>query len=150
MIPVRRTLRWAWKIPIASTNHFPLCTGIIGGVLTLASFQKDFAYTTRQATKTQSLAVSLQQAGAFAACLIVWPLLSRFGRKYTLALSSFIFIMGVMIETINTHSIPAFYVGRLIAGLGLGSATVIVPMYSSEVSLGRSSTLEELWLNMRR
>lgn len=38
-----------------------------------------------------------------------------------------------MIETINTHSRPAFYVGRVIAGLGLGSATVIVPMFSSEM-----------------
>jgi len=126
---------------VARTNHTSTI-GIIGGVLTLASFQKDFGYTKKQATKTQSLAVSLQQAGAFAACLIIWPLLSKFGRKYTLALSSFIFIVGVMIETINTHSVPAFYVGRVIAGLGLGSATVIVPMYSSEVSLERNSAGE--------
>jgi MFS family permease len=41
--------------------------------------------------------------------------------------------MGVMIESIDTHSVAAFYVGRVIAGLGLGSATVIVPMMSSEI-----------------
>lgn len=28
----------------------------------------------------------------------------------------------------------AFYVGRVVAGLGLGAATVVVPMYSSEMS----------------
>lgn len=49
-------------------------------------------------------------------------------------LSSLVFIVGVIIETINTHSLPAFYVGRVIAGLGLGCATVVVPMYSSEMS----------------
>jgi len=38
-----------------------------------------------------------------------------------------------MIETIDTHSRSEFYVGRVIAGLGLGSATVIVPMFSSEM-----------------
>lgn len=108
-------------------------SGIVGGVLTLKSFENDFRYTTKQATLTQSLAVSLQQAGAFVACLLIWPIISRLGRKYTLAIASFIFIMGCMIETINTHSRSAFYVGRVIAGLGLGSATVVVPMFSSEM-----------------
>jgi len=101
--------------------------------VTLKSFQNDFRYTAKQNTLTQSLAVSLQQAGAFVACLLVWPIVSKFGRKYTLALASLVFIIGCMIETINTHSRPAFYVGRVIAGLGLGSATVIVPMFSSEM-----------------
>lgn len=49
-------------------------------------------------------------------------------------IASAVFIVGVIIETINTHSISAFYVGRVIAGLGLGTATVVVPMYSSEMS----------------
>lgn len=113
-----------------SLTHY---AGIIGGVLTLKSFQRDFRYTSKQNTKTQSLAVSLQQAGAFAACLFIWPLASKFGRKWTLAASAFIFIIGVIIETINTHSRSAFYVARVIAGLGLGAETVIVPMFSSEM-----------------
>lgn len=49
-------------------------------------------------------------------------------------LCSFIFCVGALIETINTHSLPAFYVARVIAGLGLGGATVVVPMFSSEMS----------------
>jgi MFS family permease len=34
----------------------------------------------------------------------------------------------------NTHSMAAFYVGRVVAGIGLGVATVVVPMFSSEVA----------------
>jgi MFS family permease len=49
-------------------------------------------------------------------------------------LSSAIFCIGVLIETINTHSIDAFYVGRVVAGVGLGAATVVVPMSSSEMA----------------
>lgn len=49
-------------------------------------------------------------------------------------ISSLIFIVGAIIETINTHSLPAFYVGRVIAGVGLGIATVVIPMYSSEMA----------------
>jgi len=46
---------------------------------------------------------------------------------------SAIFIVGVIIQTINTHSINAFYVARVIAGLGLGGSSVVVPMFSSEM-----------------
>lgn len=49
-------------------------------------------------------------------------------------ISSVVFCVGAIIETINTHSMAAFYVGRVVAGLGLGAATVVVPMYSSEMT----------------
>lgn len=47
---------------------------------------------------------------------------------------SFIFCIGAMLQTINTHSLAAFYVARVIAGIGLGGATVVVPMYNSEMA----------------
>ena len=56
------------------------------------------------------------------------------GRRKSLMISSFTFCVGAIIETINTHSLPAFYVARVIAGLGLGSATVVVPMFTSEMA----------------
>ncbi|OAA58923.1 MFS sugar transporter [Niveomyces insectorum RCEF 264] len=105
-----------------------------GGVLTFSSFENDYRYKTGQATRTSSLAVGLQQLGAFVACFLAWPLTDRIGRRKSLMLSSFIFCIGALIQTINTHSLPAFYVARVIAGLGLGAATVIVPMFSSEMS----------------
>jgi sugar porter (SP) family MFS transporter len=49
-------------------------------------------------------------------------------------LSSFIFVIGAIIETVNTHSMAAFYVGRVVAGVGLGAASVVVPMFSSEMA----------------
>jgi MFS family permease len=103
-------------------------------VLTLASFVNDFRYSKAHATRVSSLAVGLQQAGAFVACLLIWPVTEKLGRKKSLAISAFIFCIGALIETINTHSMAAFYVGRIIAGLGLGAATVVTPMYSSEMS----------------
>lgn len=47
---------------------------------------------------------------------------------------SAIFVVGVIIQTINTHSTSAFYVARVIAGLGLGGSSVVVPMFSSEMT----------------
>lgn len=109
-------------------------SGIVGGVLTLASFEKDLGYTKGEATRTNSLAVGLQQLGAFVACFLAWPLTDWLGRRKTLMIASLVFCIGAMIQTINTRSLAAFYVARVIAGLGLGAATVVVPMFSSEMA----------------
>ena len=37
-------------------------------------------------------------------------------------------------QVVNTHSLPVFYVGRVISGLGVGAATVLVPMFSAEMA----------------
>ncbi|KAH7020893.1 general substrate transporter [Microdochium trichocladiopsis] len=104
-----------------------------GGVLTFSSFENDYRYDASTKTRTESLAVGLQQLGAFIACFLAWPVTDRLGRNKTLMLSSFVFCIGAVIQTINTHSLTAFYFARVVAGLGLGSATVVVPMYNSEM-----------------
>lgn len=109
-------------------------SGIIGGVLTMKSFERDFDYTKKQATHVSSLAVSLQQLGAFVACFAIWPVTHRFGRRWAIVACSLIFIVGAAIETGKTGSTSAFYVGRVIAGLGLGGSSVVVPMFSSEMT----------------
>lgn len=103
-------------------------------MLTLASFERDYGYTSAQSTRTNSLSVGLQQLGAFVACFIAWPMTDRLGRRKALMISSAVFCLGALIQTINMHSLAAFYVARVIAGLGLGSATVVVPMFSSEMA----------------
>lgn len=109
-------------------------SGIIGGVLTLASFQNDYRYDSDRKTFVTSLAVALQQLGAFVACFAIWPIAYRYGRRSAIAVCSLIFCIGAVIQTINTHSRPAFYVARVIAGLGLGGSSVVVPMFSSEMT----------------
>lgn len=97
-------------------------------------FENDFGYTKKQATHVSSLAVSLQQLGAFVACFAIWPVTHKIGRKYSIAICALIFVVGAAIQTGNTHSTSAFYVGRVIAGLGLGGSSVVVPMFSSEMT----------------
>ena len=94
----------------------------------------DFGYGESESTKTSSFAVSLQQLGAFVACFFVWPITHRLGRRKSLMISAIVFCIGVIIQTCDTGSLSAFYVSRVIAGLGLGSATVVVPMFSSEMA----------------
>jgi MFS family permease len=102
--------------------------------LTLKSFENDFGYTKKEATRNSSLSVGLQQLGAFLACFAIWPFTHRFGRKWALVLCSTIFVVGAIIQTINTRSSSAFLAARFIAGIGLGGSSVVVPMFSSEMA----------------
>ncbi|KAK4553093.1 hypothetical protein LTR86_009820 [Recurvomyces mirabilis] len=107
-------------------------TGIVGGVLTLKSYKRDFHYTDN--TTVSAVMVSLQNAGAFIAALGVFPLSERFGRKRTIQGAMILFCIGVILQVIPSHSLPCFYVGRVIAGLGLGSATAVAPAYNAEMA----------------
>lgn len=41
-------------------------------------------------------------------------------------------ICGVVIQAASSGSVSCMYVGRLVAGLGVGAASMIVPLYISE------------------
>lgn len=71
---------------------------------------------------------------AFFSCFFVWPFTARFGRRWSLVLASVIFNIGGILQVINTHSLAAFYVARVISGIGVGMATVIIPMFSAEMA----------------
>ncbi|KAI1452038.1 putative MFS sugar transporter [Annulohypoxylon moriforme] len=113
---------------------FAYDTGVVGGVLTLPSFQNDFRITKANQASVSSNATSLLQAGAFFSCFFVWPFTARFGRRWSITLASLIFNIGAIIQVVNTHSLAAFYVARVISGVGVGMATVIIPMYSAEMA----------------
>ncbi|KAL2870430.1 putative MFS sugar transporter [Aspergillus lucknowensis] len=113
---------------------FAFDTGVISGVLTLESFQRDFRYSEAQKTTVNSNAVSILQAGAFFGCFFTTPIASRFGRRSGLIISSLVFTVGTILQVINAHTLATFYAGRVIAGIGIGSATVLIPMYSAEMA----------------
>ncbi|PIG79321.1 MFS quinate transporter [Aspergillus arachidicola] len=146
-------VRAYYTVALACTGSFLFAydTGIIGGVLTLKSFQNSFRYTEKQKSTINSNSNSLLQAGgectqtsimststddhkAFFACFFVWPFTAKFGRRWSIALASLIFCIGAIIQVIPTHSVAAFYVARVISGIGVGMATVIIPMYTSEMA----------------
>ncbi|ESZ90370.1 hypothetical protein SBOR_9242 [Sclerotinia borealis F-4128] len=107
---------------------------VVCGVLTLKSFVHDLQYSTDHATRVSSLAVGLQQAGAFVTCFFIWLVADRIGSKLLLQISASIFIVGAVMETVNSHSMAVFYVGRVIVGVGLGAASVVVPMFNAEMT----------------
>jgi MFS family permease len=109
-------------------------SGIAGGILTYKSFEADFRYSDAHESKVSSLTVGLEQLGSFIAALFVYPITNKYGRKWTIIGATAVFCVGVIIQVINTRSLPAWYVGRLVAGLGMGAQSVVIPMYSAEMT----------------
>lgn len=129
-------LRIYWLAAVACCGGvlFGYDSGVVGGVLTLEAFERDFRYGSKDETRVSSIAVGIQQAGAFVGCFAIWPLTNRLGRRIAMMICAFIFCIGVVIQVINTHSTSSFYVGRVVAGVGLGGSTTIIPIYISEMS----------------
>jgi len=109
-------------------------SGVGGGVLTLDSFRADFHYSKSQKTRVNSLSVGLQQLGAFLACFMIFPITAKFGRRKAIMLSSSIMVLGVIIQTLNTHSLASWYISRIIAGFGQGGCSVVVPIFCAEMA----------------
>lgn len=62
------------------------------------------------------------------------PIASKLGRRSGLILSSLVFTVGTILQIINAHTLGTFYAGRVIAGLGIGAATTLIPMYAAEMA----------------
>ncbi|KAL4995462.1 general substrate transporter [Aspergillus recurvatus] len=129
-------LRATFLVSVCCVGSFLFAydTGIIGGILTLDSFKQSFRYSEAERADIASNSTSLLQAGAFFSCFFAWPFTKKFGRRWSIALASLIFCIGGIIQVAPTHSIGAFYAARVISGVGVGMATVMVPMYSAEMS----------------
>lgn len=109
-------------------------TGAIGGVLAMKATQERFNYTPKaKATLDQNI-VSTLQAGCFAACFYTSYFTEKYGRRWCLIATGLITTIGVILQAASTAngSLPVMYVGRFIAGLGVGSASSLVPLYVSE------------------
>ena len=98
----------------------------------MQSYETDFRYT--DSTTVAAVMVSLQNAGAFLSALSVFPLSERFGRKRTIQAACAVFCCGVVLQVVPSHSLVCFYIGRVIADVGLGAATAIAPCYNAEMA----------------
>lgn len=112
-------------------------TGAIGGVLAMAPTQQIFGYAdaspSSKAVFDQNI-VSTLQGGAFMACFCTGWLTERFGRKWCLAGAGAVTIMGVVFQACSAinGTLAVMYIGRFVAGLGVGAASSLVPLYVSE------------------
>ncbi|MGN7787263.1 sugar porter family MFS transporter [Niabella sp. 22666] len=100
---------------------------VIAGALPFLKEQFHFDEV-QEGVATATLAI-----GCIAGCIIAGSLSDRYGRKKSLMLSAAIFLLSSLAMAIS-HSSAAFIIARFFAGIGVGMASVLSPMYIAEIA----------------
>lgn len=77
--------------------------------------------------------VAILEVGAFIASLSVGRIGDILGRRKTILYGAMVFLIGGAFQTF-ANGMPMMLLGRIIAGLGVGALSTIVPVYQSEIS----------------
>ena len=77
--------------------------------------------------------VAILEVGAFVASISVGKIGDIIGRRKTILYGSIIFFFGGAMQAF-ANGMPMMILGRIIAGLGVGALSTIVPVYQSEIS----------------
>ncbi|PHH80416.1 hypothetical protein CDD80_1620 [Ophiocordyceps camponoti-rufipedis] len=104
--------------------------GVMSGIITGPYFIDYFDHPSKAQVGTM---VAILEIGAFIASLIVGRVGDIIGRRRTILYGSCIFFVGGALQTFSI-SMTMMMVGRIVAGLGVGMLSTIVPVYQSEIS----------------
>ncbi len=124
---MRRYLYFVVFVAALGGLMFGFETAVINGAIHYVSahFQLD--------AFMKGIVVSVALAGCVAGALLISKPSDTYGRKYMLKIMAFLFLIS-MLGTGLANNIWVFTVARFIGGLAVGGASVLTPMYISEVS----------------
>ena len=77
---------------------------------------------------------AMVQIGSVAGALLAFLVADRIGRLWATRQLCLLWILGIVIFITNNGNLSQVYIGRFIAGVGIGETTVIAPVYISEIA----------------
>ncbi|WVR03665.1 hypothetical protein IAU60_000660 [Kwoniella sp. DSM 27419] len=107
--------------------------GVFGQVQVMYSFEQRYLATFSN-SDLKGLVTAILELGAFAGSLIAGPLADKYSRKYSISAWCIVFMVGTAIQAGANSSIACIYVGRFVAGLGVGALSMLVPMFNAELA----------------
>lgn len=76
---------------------------------------------------------SILELGAWVGTLLSGFFAEQYSRKMTIVMATAVFIIGVVVQTTAvTAGHSAILGGRFVTGMGVGSLSMVVPMYNAE------------------
>jgi MFS family permease len=104
----------------------------------IAAQGKNLLYSQTQgyAAKTgtaQGLLTSILELGAWVGTLANGYLADALGRRLCAVLACVVFIIGVIVQA-TTQNKDYVFAGRFVVGLGVGSLSMVVPLYNAELA----------------
>ena len=112
--------------------------GNIASIVVMKSFKQHFHVdheSDAQYANTKGWIVSIATAGAVSGCLTCVNLVQRLGRKNTLLVFTIVYVSGIFGQTFSRGSLSGLYASRFIAGIGIGTTTVLSSIYITEVCI---------------
>ncbi|PMD54095.1 general substrate transporter [Hyaloscypha bicolor E] len=114
-------------------------SAFIGGSIALDSFKTEFnwaQYSKAESDLISENIVSCYQAGAFFGAFFAYAAGHYLGRKKGLQVFSAVFILGagLMLGANGQRGLGLLYAGRTLAGIGVGGASNLTPIYISELA----------------
>ena len=116
-------------------------TGIIGGVTSLTDFRDQFGISLPDSAGVDSSSTANEISwivasfllGAAASAIVTGPTADVISRKWTIFWGAVLFTIGGVLQS-SAYGVPQLVIGRVIAGLAVGSLSTIVPIYNAELS----------------
>ncbi|KAI5920649.1 general substrate transporter [Camillea tinctor] len=105
-------------------------TGVISGVLVVLGSDLDGKPLENW---EKELITALCAAGSLIGAIIAGLTADRFGRKAVIWFASVLFTIGALVQA-TSYSVVQMCIGRILVGLGVGSASMIIPVYIAEIS----------------
>jgi MFS transporter, SP family, xylose:H+ symportor len=126
-MPSHRSLRPIALIAALGGLLFGYDTAVISGAI--GNLTRFFQLTNLEV----GWAISSALVGCLSGALLADFFSSRFGRKWSMVLAALLFFISA-VGTALPDSFTAFVVYRMIGGLGVGLASMVVPMYIAEIA----------------
>ncbi|CZT12754.1 hypothetical protein WAI453_004804 [Rhynchosporium graminicola] len=112
--------------------------GVFSGILVMNSFKKHMGVYASELPQHQSKKgwlTSILELGAWLGALLSGFMAEACSRKYGILIATGVFIIGVVVQATSISAgHNAILGGRFITGMGVGSLSMIVPMYNAEVA----------------
>ncbi|KAH8816579.1 general substrate transporter [Xylogone sp. PMI_703] len=112
--------------------------GVFSGVLTMNNFMShmgNYDSNNPADSSRKGWLTSILELGAWFGTLVSGFLAESYSRKYGILIATAVFVIGVVVQTTAVsggHN--SILGGRFVTGMGVGSLSMIVPMYNAEVA----------------
>jgi sugar porter (SP) family MFS transporter len=130
---VRRNVIIASAITALGGLLFGYDTGVISGALLYVKNDLGYSEANPMSSFQQELITSLLLVGAAIGAAIAGRVADQIGRRKTILVTACIFVIGVLLAAF-TPDLTVLLVARVIIGLAVGSASMVVPLYIGEAA----------------
>ncbi|KAM5345047.1 hypothetical protein ACJ41O_010909 [Fusarium nematophilum] len=122
--------------------------GAAASITELTSFRNEYHLDADADKATISNLVSFVNIGAGVGAFLSFFLNDKIGRVWSLRLYQTLYAVGSLISCFSYGSHGVLYLGRILAGLGIGACTVVGPMTIAEIAPKTIRGLMTLWFNV--